>query len=31
MEGAGMKGCSVPEIKVTNSIAFDLRLVLVVF
>lgn len=31
MERAGMKGCSVLEIKVTNSKAFVLRLVLVVF
>lgn len=28
-EGAGLKGCSVLEIKVTNSKAFVLRLVLV--
>lgn len=27
MEGAGMKGCSVLEIKVTNNKAFVLRLV----
>lgn len=31
MEGAGMKGCSILEIKVTNSKAFVLRLILVVF
>ena len=30
-EGAGMKGCSVLEIKMTNSKAFVLRLVLVAF